>query len=146
MPNLAGWWLTMREPHSQSHGTFQCRGHMINKNRQGLWTPNVAGWWLRMRGSHPQSHVTHWSRCHTTDQRHYSCTFTRPMDPKISRVVTQDKGNPPTSHVTHQKDGHVINQRRYISSFTRHMVAKPNKVVNSIHKYRDTSTTWSRNK
>ena len=30
------------------------------------------------------------------DKKRYFCTFTRPMDPELSRVVTQDEGTPPT--------------------------------------------------
>ena len=91
-PNLAGWWLRMRGPHQQSHVTFRYRGHMTNINvisqlSQDLWILNLAGWWLRMRETHPKSHVTHWSRSHVTSQRRYISNFTKPMDPKLSRVT-----------------------------------------------------------
>ena len=70
--------------------------NVISPLSQGLWTQNVAGWWLRMRETHPQSHVTHQPRGHVTNQRRYISTFARPMDPKLSRVVTYDEGIPPT--------------------------------------------------
>ena len=43
---------------------------------------------LRMRGSQPQNHVTLRYRGNVTDKKHYISTFTKPMDPKLSRVVT----------------------------------------------------------
>ena len=52
------------------------------------WTPNLAGWWLRIRGPHPQSQATLGYRGHVTNKRSYISTFTRPMNPKRSRVVT----------------------------------------------------------
>ena len=44
-----------------------------------------------MREPHPQIQVTHIPRGHVTNQRHYISTFTRPMDAKLSRVVSQDE-------------------------------------------------------
>ena len=58
----------------------------------GLWTPDLAGWWFRMRGLHPQSHVTLWCCGHVTNKKRYISTLTRPMDHKLSRVVTWDEG------------------------------------------------------
>ena len=49
-----------------------------------------------MRGPHLQSHVTYRARGHVANQKLYISTFTRLMDPKLSRVVTQDEVNPPT--------------------------------------------------
>ena len=49
-----------------------------------------------MRGSHPGSHVT--------NEKRYVSIFTRPMDTKLSRVVTQDKG-------TFRSRGHVANKK-----------------------------------
>ena len=49
-----------------------------------------------MRGLNTQSHVTFWSRGHLTNKKHYKSTFTRPMDPKISKMVTYDERTPPT--------------------------------------------------
>ena len=51
---------------------------------------------LRMRGSQPQNHVTLRYRGNVTDKKHYISTFTKPMDPKLSRVVTQDERTSPT--------------------------------------------------
>ena len=62
--------------------------NVISPLSQGLWTPKLAGWWLGMRESHPQSHVIHRLRGHVANQRRYISTFTRYMDPKLSRVVT----------------------------------------------------------
>ena len=54
----------------------------------GLWTPDLAWWWFKMRGLHPQSHVTLWCCGHVTNKKGYISTLTRPIDPKLSRVVT----------------------------------------------------------
>ena len=78
---------------------------------QSLATPNLAGWCLRMRRTHSQSYATHWSRGHMTNQRRFISTFTRPMDPKLSRVVLRMNGPHPKSHVTHRSIGHVTNQK-----------------------------------
>ena len=48
-----------------------------------------------MRGPHLQSHVTYRPRGLVRNQKLCISTFTKPMDPKLSRVVTQDEGNPP---------------------------------------------------
>ena len=53
-----------------------------------LRTPNLAGWWFRMRGPHPPSHVTLRYRGHVTNKKRYISTSTRPMDSKLSKVVT----------------------------------------------------------
>ena len=104
-----------------------------------------------MKGPHPQSHVTDRSSGHVTNQRRYIQTFTSPMDPKLSRVVTQNEGTPSTSHVTHQPRSHVTNQRRYISTFSRQMDPKLSRVVTQyevtpLTKSRNRSIKWSRNK
>ena len=49
-----------------------------------------------MRGPHPQSHVTLWNCGHVINKTCYISTFTRPMNPKLSSVVTKDAGSPPT--------------------------------------------------
>ena len=80
----------------------------------GLWTPNLAGWWFRMRGPHPQSHVILRYRGHVTNKKRYISTFTRPMDPKLIRVVTYDERTSPAkshrSHRSHRSRGHVSSQ------------------------------------
>ena len=52
-----------------------------------LWTPNLARWWFSMREPDPQSHVTLPYSGHVISKKRYISTFTRPMDPKISKVV-----------------------------------------------------------
>ena len=59
----------------------------ISPLSQDLWTPNLAVWWLRI-SPHPQSHVTLQYRGHVTNKKRYVFTFTRPTNPKLSRVVT----------------------------------------------------------
>ena len=77
----------------------------------GLWTPNLGGWWFRMRGPHPQSHEILRYRGHVTNKKRYISNFTRPMDPKLSRVVTYDeKTSPAKSHRSHRSGGHVSSQ------------------------------------
>ena len=80
----------------------------------GLWTPNLAGWWFRMRGPHPQSHVILRYRGHVTNKKRYISTFTRPMDPKLIRVVTYNERTSPAkshrSHRSHRSRGHVSSQ------------------------------------
>ena len=49
-----------------------------------------------MREPHPQRRVKHEPSGLVTHQRCYTSTFTRPMDPKLSRLVTQDKEISPT--------------------------------------------------
>ena len=73
----------------------------------------------------------------------------RPMDPNLSRVVTQDEGTPPTKSRRYR--GHVANKKRYISTFTRLVDSKLSRVVTqydgiSSTKSRNTSITWSRDK
>ena len=75
----------------------------------------------------------------------------RPMDPNLSRVVTQDEGTPPTKSRDTLIWGHVTKKKRYISTFTRPVDSKLSRVVTqydgiSPTKSRDTSTTWSRDK
>ena len=62
--------------------------NVISPLLQGLWTSNLGGCCLRMRGPHLQSHMTHQPRGHVTNQKRYIYTFTRPMDPKLSRVAS----------------------------------------------------------
>ena len=49
----------------------------------------------------------------------------RPMAPKLSREVPQDKGTTPT-----KPHGRVTNKKRYISTFIRPMSPKISWVVN----------------
>ena len=51
----------------------------------------LAGRWLRMSGHHPQSQVTLQYHGHMTNKICYISTFTRPIDLKLSRVVTKDE-------------------------------------------------------
>ena len=50
-----------------------------------------------MREHHPQftRHIDTWTLGHMANQRLCISTFSRPMDPKLSTVVTQDKGTSP---------------------------------------------------
>ena len=41
-----------------------------------------------MRGPHPQNYVTLRYCGHVTDKKRYMSTFTKPMDPKLSGVVS----------------------------------------------------------
>ena len=63
-PNLAGWWLRMRGPHTQSHVTFWCHGHETNKKRYiSIFTRSMYPKLSRVvtydEGTPPTSHVTH---------------------------------------------------------------------------------------
>ena len=49
-----------------------------------------------MRGPHPQGHVTLRYCGYLSYQKRYISTFTRPVETKLSRVITQDKGTPST--------------------------------------------------
>ena len=40
--------------------------------------------------------MTHQQRGHVTNQRRYIPTFSKPMDPKLSMVMTWDEWTPPT--------------------------------------------------
>ena len=50
-----------------------------------------------MRTPHSQSHMTLQYRGHVTNKKRYIFTCTRPMNPKLSRVVIQDEGTSPTT-------------------------------------------------
>ena len=104
-----------------------------------------------MKGSHPQSHVTDRSSDHMTKQRHYISTFTRPMDHKSSRVVTQNEGTPSASHAIHQPRGHMTNKKRYISTFSSSIHPRLSRVVTQDDmippaKSRNRFIKWSRDK
>ena len=101
-----------------------------------------------MRGPHPQSHMTLQYRSRVTDKKRCISTFTRPMDPKPSRVVTQDEGK---SHVTLRHREHLNNKKCYISTSIQYMDPKRSRVVtqnqrNPPTKSRDISIVWSRDK
>ena len=77
-PNVAGWWLRMREPHLQSHVKYRSRGRVSSQNvlsphLQGPWSPKLVRCWFRMRN--PTQKVT-WQLCgHVKNQnRHISST------------------------------------------------------------------------
>ena len=53
-----------------------------------LWTPNLGAWGFGMRGPRPQTLVTLWCRGHVTNKKRYISTFTRSVEPKVSRVMT----------------------------------------------------------
>ena len=92
-PNLAGWWLRIRELHPQLTWhidqviTRQIKD-VISSLSHGLWTSNLARWWLRMRGPHTKCHATFWCRGHVTNKKRYISTFTRPIDPKLRKVAS----------------------------------------------------------
>ena len=81
--------------------------------------------------SPPQNHR------HVTNEKYHISIFTRPMAPKLSRVVTQDKA--------HQQS-HVTSKKRCISTFTRpitpNIAGEENPLLNS----RAASITWSHGK
>ena len=70
-----------------------------------------------MRGPHPQSHVTLWYRGHGANNKRYISTFTRPVDPKLSRVFTQHEWFQ-KCHVTFQFCSHMTIWICHISSTT----------------------------
>ena len=92
--------------------------NVISPVSQGLWTPNLASWWFRMGGLYPTCHVTHWSHDHMTNQKRFISLFTRPLAPKLGRLLTQMRGSHPKSHVIFKSCGQVSNQIRDISSTT----------------------------
>ena len=75
--------------------TWQIK-NVISPLSQGPWTPHLTTWWLRLRGLHPQIYMILQFCGHVTNEKRYISIFTRPMDPRLSRVVTKDKGTPPT--------------------------------------------------
>ena len=101
-----------------------------------------------MRRSHPQSHVAFQCRGHVTNKKRYNSTFTRPMDPKLSRVVTQDERIPPTK----SRDILITWQIKSII-FLLSKAYGPQTLQGGdlgwgkpTDKSRDTSKTWSRDK
>ena len=94
------WWNRMRGLHLNvtwhiNHVVTWHIKNLVSPLSQRLWTPNLASWWLKMRGPNPKDHVTIWYRGYVTNQKRYVSTFTRPMDPKLSRVITYDMETPP---------------------------------------------------
>ena len=89
--------------------------------------------------SPPQNHH------HVTNEKYHISIFTRPMAPKLSRVVTQDKAHQ-QSHVTPWSRVHVTSKKRCISTFTRpitpNIAGEENPLLNS----RAASITWSHGK
>ena len=74
-----------------------------------------------MTGPHPQSQVTHQLRGYMANQNRYISTSTRPMVPKVGRMLTQDEGAPPKksrntsilqSH-GNSKTSYFLNHRAY---------------------------------
>ena len=56
-PNLAGWLLRIRGPHSQSHATLRCRDHATHKKPYiSIFTRATAPKLSRV-GRHPQSQI-----------------------------------------------------------------------------------------
>ena len=68
-----------------------------------------------MRIPHPQSHMRFPYHSHVTNKKNIS-TFTRPMDPKVNRVVTQDERNPPAK----SRDFLVVSSRDKPKIFCLH--------------------------
>ena len=115
-----------------------------------LWTPILPVWWLWMRGPHPQSHVTLRYHGHVTSKTRYISTFTRPVDAKLSRVVTLYDGISSTkSHDTSVTWSRNKSKMIY-STLTRPtdpklcMVVAQDEEISCV-KSHDTSTTWSQN-
>ena len=86
-PKITGWWLRIRGPHPQSDVHFEvvvtCQiKKVISLLSQGLWTPNLAEW-NPSNKSRDTSNT--WSRDKSKTLYFH---FTRPVDPKPSRVVT----------------------------------------------------------
>ena len=67
--------------------TWQIK-NVISPLSQGLWTSHLTRWWLRLRGLQPQSYMTLQFCGHVTNKKRYISIFTRPMDPKLKRLVT----------------------------------------------------------
>ena len=94
--------------------------------------------------------MTHQIRGHVTCKKRYISTLTRPMDPKLSRLVTQDEGTYPQSHMALRFCGHVT-KKRYISTFTRPMDPKLSSVLTQDGKIPPTKSSntlivWSHDK
>ena len=70
-PNLAGWWLRMREIHLQSHVTLRLCGHVTNQ-KYFVFTftrhkvHKLRRMVTRVRRPHPACHVPPRSRRHVT--------------------------------------------------------------------------------
>ena len=82
-----------------------------------------------MRGPHLQSQVTHQLRGHVTNQKRYISTFARPMDPKLSMVMTIVRRPHPQIDVKLQYHGHLTNKQGYISTITKPMDPELSRIV-----------------
>ena len=98
----------------------------------GLWTPNLARRWFRMRGPHPQSRVTNQPLGHVTNQKRYISTFTRPMVPKHSWLVTQDEETP----LTKSCDASITQSRDKSKTFYVH--------IHKVHEPKNLVKCWIR--
>ena len=102
-----------------------------------------------MRGPHLRSHVTHQVRGHVTNRKRCTSTFTRPMDPKLSWVVTQDERTSPTK--SRRSRGHVLSLNVLSPDSQGLRSPELGSVLNQNEgappkKSRDTSIVWSREK
>ena len=70
------------------------------------------------------SHVTHQTYGHITHEKRYISTFTRPMAPKLGRVLNENEGPHTKVHVTLWSCSHVKIQEHHISSTSRPMAPK----------------------
>ena len=95
-----------------------------------------------MRPRHPRSHVIPWYCAHVTNKRRYISTFTRPMNPKLGRVVTYAEGTQPARSRDTAPRGHVRNQSCYIPTFTKHMFPKLSRVVTLDESTPTHKVTW----
>ena len=55
---------------------------------QDIRTLRLPGWWFRMRVPNPQTHMRLQYCDHVTNKKRYTTTFTRPMDPDLTSVLT----------------------------------------------------------
>ena len=79
LPNLSGWWLTMRGSHLKSH-------HYTSTNTICLSTPNLVGWCPTLKFTWPFNYCPTWN--HVTILKIYNFAFTRHMDTKLDRILT----------------------------------------------------------
>ena len=97
------------------HGPFYVQFHKAY-GRQ-TWQVGDLGW-----GDTIHKVTWHFNIVITGEiKKRYISTFARLMDPKLSRVVTQDEGTHPQNQ---QLRSHVTKQKLFISTFTRPMAPK----------------------
>ena len=92
IPNVAVWWLRIREPHHQvswhiDHVVRWKIKSVISPLSQGPWPPKLGKVLAQVKGANLKRHVTLRSCSHMTIQKRHISSTAGPMAPKLSRML-----------------------------------------------------------